>query len=146
MSFSFRRVLILLSYFTSRQNICLFPKGLLHVCERTHTHTRSVCDCTVCVDLCDCVLGEGWLLLKCGAPVWTFPRLESRRQLPVPALGYLNAPPLLPGSLSTDWSGSSRSSSSLRVTVVRPRRALSTPGWTRLLLLVFTFTTDCPWQ
>lgn len=66
------------------------PKRQLRVWDpHTDRHTDSV---RVCVCDCVCVLAEGWLLLKRGAPVWIFPRLKSRRQPRAPALCNLAAP------------------------------------------------------
>lgn len=73
-----------------RHNICMFPQDAAPR-VRSDRQTGSVCR-YMCVWNYVCVLGEGWLLLKCGAPVWTFPLVKSRRQPRAPALGYLAAP------------------------------------------------------
>ena len=86
--------------------MCVSPQEAIqcesHTHTHTHTHTHSQRVCCLCVCVCVCVCwGEGWLLLKRGAPLWTFPRLKSSRQLRSPEPAHFTASPLPPPAAPT---------------------------------------------
>lgn len=83
--FPSHRVLILLSYFTSRQNICLSPRRLLHVC--------AVCDCAVC----DCACTRGGLaLIKVRSSSLDLPSPRVRETAACTRARLFDRPPAAP--------------------------------------------------